>query len=474
MPKLDSRPFTTLIEPSDILWVDKGDGIGGYVDSRIILGSDFLAQMSGLGSNYYNSDLIATADRSHNQGDKNLTVVKAKTMRYSASASPDDSDAHYIWKGIGDAPIFDFQNSGSQSILRGNSERQASINSSSWIIGADLELNSNSDSALNKVFNIRDLAKTTDLMTVFGDGNTKFIGNVGIGAPPISTARLYISGSDYYGVNIAGTNTVGMSAQVGVNNGTGYTAKIYNGYNGGTGYDFYANGASTTTRQGFSAHDFGTNSANNIGFLANVVNIGAGKAYSFYALNGDIFTAQSVQRHLYGAGTHVTKLGGNLSNDKLQFQSNAGTAIAEFKGDGTSLFYGNPQIGETNGVIGKAIVMDGNGAATTLSLNFKSNGFTNYIQSVGNQLFINATGNFYLRSAGVNVVKMNSNSLILEDGKNLAVGTVTGSKIGEATTSKLGFWGKTPVVQQILATGSGATADDIITFLQNIGLCKQS
>lgn len=40
--------------------------------------------------------------------------------------------------------------------------------------------------------------------------------------------------------------------------------------------------------------------------------------------------------------------------------------------------------------------------------------------------------------------------------------------------SKLGFYAATPVTQQVLATGASHTVDDVITFLQTIGLCKQS
>ena len=60
------------------------------------------------------------------------------------------------------------------------------------------------------------------------------------------------------------------------------------------------------------------------------------------------------------------------------------------------------------------------------------------------------------------------------DGKNLIAGTTTGIKIGTATGQKLGFWNATPVVQQVLATGAGATVDNVITLLQTLGLCKQS
>ncbi len=52
--------------------------------------------------------------------------------------------------------------------------------------------------------------------------------------------------------------------------------------------------------------------------------------------------------------------------------------------------------------------------------------------------------------------------------------TGAGLIIASATDKKLGFWGQAPVVQQILATGAGNDADDVITALQAIGLFKQA
>ena len=57
---------------------------------------------------------------------------------------------------------------------------------------------------------------------------------------------------------------------------------------------------------------------------------------------------------------------------------------------------------------------------------------------------------------------------------NLVTDTSTGTQIATATGQKLGFWGHAPAVQQVLATGAGKAVDDVITFLQAIGLCKQS
>lgn len=63
--------------------------------------------------------------------------------------------------------------------------------------------------------------------------------------------------------------------------------------------------------------------------------------------------------------------------------------------------------------------------------------------------------------------------LSIADAKDIVIGATTGTKIGQ-TTSKLAFYGSTPVVKQVLATGAAHTVDDVITFLQTIGLCKQA
>jgi hypothetical protein len=47
----------------------------------------------------------------------------------------------------------------------------------------------------------------------------------------------------------------------------------------------------------------------------------------------------------------------------------------------------------------------------------------------------------------------------LGDGKDIAVGTTTGTKIGTGSTQKLGFFGATPVVQQSAYTQTYSTAD---------------
>ena len=62
----------------------------------------------------------------------------------------------------------------------------------------------------------------------------------------------------------------------------------------------------------------------------------------------------------------------------------------------------------------------------------------------------------------------------LEEGSNIVAGVGTGTKIATSALQKVGFWNATPVVQQTLSTGAGATVDDVISLLQTLGLCKQS
>lgn len=58
---------------------------------------------------------------------------------------------------------------------------------------------------------------------------------------------------------------------------------------------------------------------------------------------------------------------------------------------------------------------------------------------------------------------------------NYAIYTDGGDcRLGASNSDKIGFHGATPVARQLLATGAGATVDDVITALQNLGLLRQS
>lgn len=72
------------------------------------------------------------------------------------------------------------------------------------------------------------------------------------------------------------------------------------------------------------------------------------------------------------------------------------------------------------------------------------------------------------------------NGFSFADGTNIPLGSTTGTKIGTATTQKLGFFNKTPIIQPsgISAPSGGATQDtqartainSIISALNSLGL----
>jgi len=45
---------------------------------------------------------------------------------------------------------------------------------------------------------------------------------------------------------------------------------------------------------------------------------------------------------------------------------------------------------------------------------------------------------------------------------------------GAGSEPAIGFYGVAPIARAVLATGAGATVDNVITALQNLGLVKQS
>ena len=60
-----------------------------------------------------------------------------------------------------------------------------------------------------------------------------------------------------------------------------------------------------------------------------------------------------------------------------------------------------------------------------------------------------------------------SDVVAIPDADDISFGTTTGTKIGTATTQKLGFWNATPVVQPA-AVADATDATDVITQLNDL------
>jgi hypothetical protein len=84
----------------------------------------------------------------------------------------------------------------------------------------------------------------------------------------------------------------------------------------------------------------------------------------------------------------------------------------------------------------------------------------------------------YIQNQGVSGTTTTKALEILDQSgstNNYAIYTGAGNiRLMSSASDKLGFHGTAPIAQQLLATGAGATADNIITVLQNLGLCRQS
>lgn len=66
-------------------------------------------------------------------------------------------------------------------------------------------------------------------------------------------------------------------------------------------------------------------------------------------------------------------------------------------------------------------------------------------------------------NAVAGAVLLDTNGLTLGDAKNIIVNATTGTKIGTATTQKIGFWNATPVVQPASASQAILSLDVDVT-----------
>ena len=113
-------------------------------------------------------------------------------------------------------------------------------------------------------------------------------------------------------------------------------------------------------------------------------------------------------------------------------------------------------------------IFDGNKTLRTLSLEVGGNDGNVFVVDVAGTDKITVSA-----SAG-------AATITLDDGVNIALDTTTGTKIGTATTQKLGFFNATPIVRPsaITAPTGGATQDaearaainSLRTALTNLGL----
>lgn len=237
-----------------------------------------------------------------------------------------------------------------------------------------------------------------------------------------------------------------------------------------TGYDLM--NASGTLKGGLAiaaaANDWITTSAAD----EVVVHVGAGKRILFGQKGAALPTLSITPSNLvtiHGAGAFLAFTGGGggpgvgtTDGRTFALYSN-NAAVAACSSDGVNFLINS----------GKKLLIDSNTSTTSVAVQVNGDPDTGIGQIGGaNTLSVVAGGVQSMRVSANNVLIIGD--LQFPASGNVVFDTVTGSKVGTATGQKIGFWGVTAVVQQVLATGAAATVDNVITFLQTIGLCKQS
>lgn len=128
-----------------------------------------------------------------------------------------------------------------------------------------------------------------------------------------------------------------------------------------------------------------------------------------------------------------------------------------------------------DGVAG-ALPMGGFGV--TLGNSGTGTAANNEIIGTSNGVIINAVSGkvVAIDIAGSHIFQVSGSALTIAEAVDVAVGTTTGTKIGNGATQKLGFWNATPVVQPAttgtatgFTAGAGTAVKDDSTFTGGTG-----
>lgn len=169
----------------------------------------------------------------------------------------------------------------------------------------------------------------------------------------------------------------------------------------------------------------------------------------------------------YSAKLAVRELGGNI-HARLYLKSD-GTGVSAFNDSSVVIHRSGTQAA----------------AFTTNSMQAWSNFSVKWGNKIpDSSLLVSVTADLGISRAAAGVLEVNSGTpgtlrdlkcraIEIVDG-NCVLSPATGTQWGTAAAQKQAWWGAAPVVQQVLATGVGATVDDVISLLQTLGLCKQS
>ena len=154
----------------------------------------------------------------------------------------------------------------------------------------------------------------------------------------------------------------------------------------------------------------------------------------------------------------------------LYVNENSAGSLATITNNFAAGFSGNIYVskgilaGSTNtGLAGTGQIYAQSGFFT--NANSSLSGIIGYTNSVSIYSKLVSGSVFLGHTASVNVLEINSSGLTISDNYNIILGSSNGTKIGTATTQKIGFFNATPVPQQ----GAVTTAQGIADALTSLG-----
>jgi len=289
-------------------------------------------------------------------------------------------------------------------------------------------------------------------------GAAVFTFDASAGAEFTKPLTLGTSGGIYQGTGTFGTPTTGLkiSNSSGVGTITGYNTGVAQWY-GSTDGRLYAGAGEVALDSG------------GVKMVAGSSATPSGGSVRWYASSGDMTSggAYPSSIHSYISGgintLYVNAAGGSHTQKVVLRAYTGGAAISSITltDDGASnaiAVVGATTFSSSTTVDASFTINDvGNSA-----YDFRAESYTEanmiFLDSSADTLYIGGTTNGVAIEKGGVFSFISGGTGSIKDGTNIPLGSTTGTKIGTATTQKLGFWNATPIVRPSAFTQTYATA----------------